>query len=366
MITEKKSELEAVLNTLVDGVIMIDEMGIITRFNPASEHIFGYSREDIIGQNIKQLMPNPYKSSHDTYIQNYKNTHKPQIIGIGREVQGQRKDGTVFPMYLSVGEVADTKQTSFVGIIRDLTQEVKRRSEFEALQQQHFHLSRVSAMDQMGAAIAHELNQPLTAIMNYLDAGLTLTGREDGRLDIEKINAIMQKSSEQASRAAEILSRLRKFIETGDIEKKSTNIVDLLTTSIDLIMPLFKKDGIVLARDIKQDLPNILASRVQIQQVLVNLIKNACEAMQESQDKTLTVSAWQKQNDIVIGIIDTGCGFSDEVGKLLFEPFATTKEKGLGVGLSICQSIMGNHEGQIWTERNTPQGSKFYISLPID
>jgi len=300
MIKARITELDAVLDTLVDGVIMIDGQGNIIRYNPACERIFGHARAEVFGKNISELMPEPYRSGHDGYLKNYQKTAEPQIIGIGREVQGLKKDGTVFPMYLSVGEIAESEETAYVGIIRDLTEVVKRRTEFETLQQQHFHLSRVSAMDQMGATIAHELNQPLTAIMNYLDAGSTMIEREEKVLDTQKLRAVMQKSSEQAARAAAILSRLRKFIETGDVEKKQVSPENIIETSIDLIMPMFKNDGILLIKDIEPNLPNILASHVQIQQVLVNLIKNGCEAMLGGAETSLTVTAHRTHKDIIM------------------------------------------------------------------
>ncbi|WP_418152377.1 PAS domain S-box protein [Litorimonas sp. RW-G-Af-16] len=170
-------ELDAVLHTLVDGVIMINGKGEIARYNPACEKIFGYKFSEVEGRNIRCLMPEPYRENHDDYIANYQSSGTAKIIGIGREVSGKRKDGNIFPMYLSVGEIPNVKGRAYVGIIRDLTLERQRQEEFEHLQNAHFHLSRVSAMDQMGAAIAHELNQPLTAIMNYLDAGVTILAR---------------------------------------------------------------------------------------------------------------------------------------------------------------------------------------------
>ena len=357
-------KFEAVMNTLVDGAIMIDAKGLITSFNLACETMFGYEREAVIGRNISLLMPEPYRGNHDQYIQNYQSSMKPQIIGIGREVEGQRKDGTVFPMHLSVGEVKGEKQSSFVGIIRDLTEEYEAREQYERLQQQHFHLSRVSAMDQMGTTIAHELNQPLTAIMNYMNAGVKMVKEAEGA-DITKLSLVMEKSSEQAGRAAAILSRLRRFIETGDVEKRVISPVRLIETSLELIMPLFKNDNISVQYELEDHLPDILVSSVQIQQVLVNLIKNACEAMLEETERRLTLKAYSSKNAAIICVQDTGKGLSRTDFATLYEPFASDKANGLGVGLSICRTIIDNHNGQLWAERNSPQGSCFYISLPL-
>lgn len=354
------------MNTLVDGAIMINASGIISSFNRACEAMFGYSRDEVVGQNISSLMPEPYRSNHDQYIQNYQFTLQPKIIGIGREVEGQRRDGSVFPMHLSVGEVKGdhVKDSSFVGIIRDLTEEYEAREQYERLQQQHFHLSRVSAMDQMGTTIAHELNQPLTAIMNYMDAGVTMVKEGEGS-DLEMLSLVMEKSSEQAGRAAAILSRLRRFIETGDVEKRMTSPRELLNTSTELIMPLFKNNNISVEYEVEGGLSDILVSSVQIQQVLVNLIKNACEAMLETDQRILTLRAYPSKNAVVICVQDTGKGLSRTDFATLYEPFASDKANGLGVGLSICRTIIHNHNGQLWAERNSSQGSCFYISLPL-
>lgn len=360
----KNVRLEAVLNTMIDGVIMIDYQGLIAKFNPACERIFGYDAQDVIGLNISALMPSPYQRDHDDYIRNYQSSGVAKIIGIGREVSGLRKDGSIFPMHLSVGEMRDGEVIAYVGVIRDLTAEQKARQDFEALQQQHFHLSRVSAMDQMGAAIAHELNQPLTAIMNYMDAGVTMAEGEKA-LDRERLGLVMAKSSEQAARAAGILSRLRRFIETGDVEKQLAAPEALLKSSTDLVLPMFKNEGIETRYDVSSALPDILVSDVQVQQVLVNLIKNACEAMLGEASRVLTLGARAQDDQLIFSVSDTGMGLSAADFDTLFQPFSSDKSGGLGVGLSISRTIIGNHGGALWAEHNSPKGCRFYVSLPI-
>jgi two-component system sensor kinase FixL len=359
------SALDAILNTIVDGVIVIDDDGMIEKYNPACSEIFGYDAAEVIGQNIKYLMPAPYRSEHDDYISNYKTSSTPKIIGIGREVKGARKGGTVFPMYLSVGELPREGRRAFIGIIRDLSKAAKQREAYEALQQSHFHLSRVAAMDQMGAAIAHELNQPLSAIMNYLEAGSAIINRKDEAL-YDRLGEIMTQSAGQADRAAKILSRLRRFIETGDVEKTLHNVEDLMQLSLDLIQPTYRNSDIDFSLAISPDLPALLVSEVQIQQVLINLIRNACEAVEGQDRKCVSLSAQlESLTSVKIGVMDTGKGMTDEQYEKLYEPFSTDKEGGLGVGLSISRSIISNHEGRLWAERNSPQGTCFYFTLPI-
>lgn len=362
---KSETELDAILNTIVDGVIVIDDIGNIEKYNPACRKIFGYELSEVFGKNIKCLMPDPYQRDHDDYISNYKSSGEAKIIGIGRDVQGLRKDGSVFPMYLSVGELPRDNSRAFIGIIRDLSQDIRQREQYEALQQSHFHLSRVAAMDQMGAAIAHELNQPLSAIMNYLEAGATIIERKDEGL-YERLSEILTRSAGQADRAAKILSRLRRFIETGDVEKRLHNIDDLVQISLDLIRPNYKNSHIEFVVSLEEDLPHVLVSDVQIQQVLINLMRNACEAVESTAAKQITLRAELKNAATVkLGVLDTGKGMTAEQYEKLYEPFSSDKQGGLGVGLSISQSIIKNHDGRLWAERNSPQGTCFYFTLPI-
>lgn len=358
-------ELDAVLDTMVDGVIMINSGGIVERYNMTCVQIFGYDAEQVIGKNISMLMPEPDRTLHDQYISNYQHTHDAKIIGIGREVKGRRKDGTIFPMYLSVGEMSGDQTVSFVGIIRDLTEESEQRVKFDALQHEHFHLSRVAAMDQMGAAIAHELNQPLTAIMNYLEAGLILLDQTTLDNDLPLKNIITQ-STEQAERAAKILSRLRQFIETGHVDKKNEPIERIIQSALDLTLPAYRHQNINIISNIPKTLPMVWVSDVQIQQVLVNLIRNACEAMETAVNKCLTINAIHDPWGVVqVEVLDTGIGLDAQQVQKLYEPFSSNKKGGLGVGLSISQSIISNHDGRLWAEKAEPHGTGFYFTLPV-
>lgn len=364
MTAPKNPALDAILETMVDGVITIDKTGLIQRYNTACETIFGYKHSEVQGQNVKMLMPDNYRQDHDQYITDYQHSGEAKIIGIGREVSGKRKNGDIFPMYLSVGENKGGGEGGYVGIIRDLTEKAARDAEHNRIQQEYFHLSRVAAMNQMGTAIAHELNQPLAAIMNYVQAAkATLNTGKD--VDREAINQMMSKSSEQVDRAAKTLARLRRFIQTGDVEKEKADVLSVIKTSVELSVLSFKALGVTIKYEFEKDLPDILMSDVQIQQVLVNLIRNACEAMERSPDKILRISAsLPERNTLLIGVIDTGAGISDVRLKMLFEPFSSDKKDGLGVGLSISQSIIASHDGRLWGEQNEAGGSAFYFTLP--
>lgn len=363
---EAKIELDAVLNTLVDGVAIIDERGIMRLFNPACERIFGWTSDEMVGKNVKVLMPEPYQSEHDGYIENYHTTHERKIIGIGREVSGRRKDGTVFSMDLAVGETTLDDRPIYVGIIRDLTERHQQRDKYETLQQEHFHLSRVSAMNEMGAAIAHELNQPMTATINYLEAGKLMLAH--GQMEEkDKFQNVLNSAIDQTKRASDIIARLRKFIETGDVEKESANLKMCLGVAIEMALLPFKHNAIELNFDVTDDLPAVLVNQVQLQQVVVNLVKNACESMQDTKTRQLSISAELVHDGhfVEVCISDTGKGIKKSEHDDLFKPFSTEKVGGMGVGLSISNSIITNHGGKIWAERNEPHGAKFYFTLPV-
>ncbi len=363
---EAEIELNAVLDTLVDGVVIINAIGTMRMFNPACVTIFGYEPEEVIGENVKMLMPEPFHGEHDGYLKSYSDTAEKKIIGIGREVQGRRKDGSVFPMDLAVGETLLNGEPIFVGIIRDITKRVEGQNKYDQLQEEHFHLSRVSAMNEMGSAIAHELNQPMAASINYLETIKLLLSR-GGELDTGKLLEITSRAIEQTHRASEIIARMRGFIERGDVEKEPTSLKEIAETAIRLAFLSFNSQNIQIDMDVSEDLPLVFVNNIQIQQVLVNLIKNACEAMFDSQVKRLNILAaltTDKQH-VEVQVRDTGHGLSEADIETLFVPFSSGKVDGMGVGLSISQSIVAHHDGQIWARQNKPNGSVFHFTLPI-
>jgi len=365
-VLESEVGIEALLSTLVDGVIIIDAFGTMKLVNPACRRMFGYEAHELLGDNVKKLMPEPYHSEHDGYLKSYSDTHEKKIIGVGREVEGRRKDGSVFPLDLSVGEVKSGDGSYFIGTIRDLTFRHSQRVKFEQLQEEHFHLSRVSAMNEMGSAIAHELNQPLAASINYLETAKILLAHEQDA-DKDRLLDITSRAIEQIHRASEIIARMRGFIEKGDVEKSAKSLSEIVETARRLTFLSFSPEKIEVTINIPNSLPLVFVNNIQIQQVLINLLKNACEAMTDSQVKKIHIEAAVTScgKFIEIQIKDTGIGLSDADIETLFVPFSSGKSDGMGVGLSISQSIITHHNGQIWARPNEPLGSVFHFTLPI-
>jgi len=362
----QNSALNTLMTTLVDGAIIIDVHGTIRLINPAGEAIFGYRAAEVIGQNVTMLMPDPYQSEHDSYIDRYIETGEKRIIGIGREVEGRRQSGEVFPMHLAVGEMGGDGPTLFVGIIRDLTEERRRQGEFEALQARHFHLSRVAAMNEMGTAIAHEINQPLAATANYIETAKILSARQT---DADaNLSEVLDHALKQNHRASDIIARMRRFIERGDVSTETLDLVDVLETSLLLGLSKHHNTNIKLEPSIVPSARFVRGDAVQIQQVLVNLIRNSCEAMEDASAKVLKIIiAPDNEHPQMcrVSLSDTGEGLSEAALPELFTAFSSTKDTGLGVGLSISRSIVRAHGGRIWAVNNQDGGATFAFTLPL-
>jgi two-component system, LuxR family, sensor kinase FixL len=477
----------ALLATAVDGIMVIDAFGRILVYSNACERLFGYGRGEVLGKNVKMLMPPPYYADHDAYLARYRETGDRRIIGIGREVVGRRKNGTTFPMYLSVGEGRFEDRKIFIGIVHDVSErkrsaevvqrlasivessddaiismdlsgvitswnegaerlygyaadeiigmpiativppdrqdeeprildliergerithfETRRRCKdgslvdvsltispmrstsgsivglskiarnisqrkaherrINELQGELLHATRLVSTGQLGAALAHELNQPLTAILNYAgvlqELGAVAPGSEG-----EMLRDVILRIEEQTARAGEIIRRLRGFVAKREPDRQVQDLNETVEEALALGLVGAAYGNIILSTVLTDNLPPVFIDRVQIQQVMINLLRNAVEAMQSSPRRELSVSTLGDGNEHVrISVADTGQGFAPEIAATLFQPFVTTKGHGLGIGLSICRSIVESHGGRLWMEPNEGGGTVFHFRLPI-
>jgi two-component system sensor kinase FixL len=491
-LTDHGALFDVLTSTAADGIIVIDEKANILFYNEACRKLFQYTAAEVLARNVNMLMPEPYRAEHDSYVSRYRKTGEARIIGIGREVKGRRKDGTVFPMYLSVGEGIIGAKRTFVGIVHDLTAiraEEERRTqadrhlaqivessddvilsksldgtvrtwnaaaehifgytaaevvgkpisviipadlqpeEEEILQkiragdsihhyettrlckdgrkitvslsvspirdssgniigaskiardvteqrqtEQHAaklqaelaHVARINAVSQLSSALAHELNQPLTAIMNYVSAA-KLRWAQAGGDSNDKGASLLDRAIAQAERAGAIIQRLRAFLEKREPHRVEQDLNTVLQEAIALGFVGSSNDGIVLKLDLAPDLPAVHVDKIQIEQVIVNLLRNAAEAMKDSVRRELSVASYRAGSKLIeVAIMDTGPGIPDSIAERLFEPFVTTKEKGMGVGLSISRTIVEAHGGRIWMVPNPSGGTIFKMQLPTD
>ena len=361
---EREAHLQSILDTVPEAMIVIDTRGLIHSFSAAAERQFGWSRAEVTGQKVDVLMPSPYREAHDSYIQRYLATGERRIIGIGRVVVGQRRDGSTFPMELAVGEMRVGESRFFTGFIRDLTESQEAETRLQELQSELVHVSRLTAMGEMASALAHELNQPLSAIANYLRGSRRLLDKNDPK-DRPRLAEALDKAAEQALRAGDVIRRLRDFVGRGDTERRVESLGKLVEEASALALVGAKEHGIRTSFRFDPAGDLVLADRVQIQQVLINLVRNAMDAMLESPRRELSVTTRAGDDGFTtVFVSDTGSGISPDVKAQLFQPFMTTKRSGMGVGLSICRTIVEAHGGSIWADSNPAGGTTFAFTLP--
>jgi two-component system, LuxR family, sensor kinase FixL len=360
----RESHLRSILDTVPDAMIVINGYGIVQFFSTAAERLFGYAEHEAIGRNVSELMPMPDRARHDGYLARYRSTGERHIIGIGRIVTGKRRDGTTFPMHLSIGEMESGGEPYFTGFVRDLTEHQQTQARLQELQSELVHISRLSAMGEMASALAHELNQPLAAISNYMKGSRRLlAGSTDP--NAPKIEGAMDRAAEQAFRAGQIIRRLRDFVSRGESEKRVESLSKLIEEAGALGLAGAREQNIQLRFNLNPEFDLVLVDRVQIQQVLVNLFRNALEAMAQSPQRELVAANAKVGDDMIeVAVSDTGPGFHDDVKANLFQTFFTTKETGMGVGLSISRSIIEAHGGRMWAEDNPSGGATFRFTLP--
>ncbi|PSO17815.1 sensor protein FixL [Bradyrhizobium sp. MOS003] len=360
----RETHLRSILQTIPDAMIVIDGHGIMQLFSSAAERLFGWSEHEAIGQNVSVLMPEPDRTRHDSYLARYRTTNDPHIIGIGRIVTGKRRDGTTFPMHLSIGEMESAGEPYFTGFVRDLTEHQRTQARLQELQSELVHVSRLTAMGEMASALAHELNQPLAAISNYMKGSRRLlAGSSDP--NTPKVESALDRAAEQALRAGQIIRRLRDFVSRGESEKRVESLSKLIEEAGALGLAGAREQNVQLRFSLDPDADLVLADRVQIQQVLVNLFRNALEAMAKSSRRELVVANSRVADDMIEAeVSDTGSGFRDDVIPNLFQTFFTTKDTGMGVGLSISRSIIEAHGGRMWAESNAAGGATFRFTLP--
>lgn len=361
----REAHLQSILDTIPEAMVVIDENGIMQSFSKAAERLFGYRAVEVIGRNVKLLMPTPYRESHDAYIGRYLHTGERRIIGIGRVVVGERKDGSTFPMELAVGEMQSGERRYFTGFIRDLSERQVTEARLQELQTELVHISRLTAMGEMASTLAHELNQPLSAIANYMKGSRRLL-EAAGDERSAKIRDAIDKAAAQALRAGDIIRRLRDFVARGESERRVESIAKLVEESSVLALVGAKELGIRVRFDFTPDADLVLVDRVQIQQVLLNLMRNAVEAMEHCERRELSLTTTTHDDGMIeVAVTDTGHGMAAEVSEQLFKPFVTTKTQGMGVGLSISRSIIDAHGGRIWAEPNPKGGTIFRFTLRL-
>lgn len=359
------ARLVSVLNTAVDGIVVMDERGRILVFNAACENMFDYHAHEVIGRNVKCLMPLKYAQEHDTYVSHYIETGEKQIIGIGREVSGRRRDGTEFPLELSVGEARTPAGRQFVGILRDVSARKANERRIAELQSKVIQMTRLNTLDEVGAAIAHELNQPLTAILLYAQV-LEKNCGTSKPLDGNQFLNLLQKVSREANRASEIIQRMRRIVDNREPKREQVQILDVIRESVELVSVSALAHTAEIRILVEPELPLVLCDSVQISQVLVNIIRNGLEAIQGEPEQCIEIQARRVGEFVEVAIQDSGPGVTESDREDLFRAFSSPKQSGMGVGLAISRSIAQNHGGDLKLADARPgTGARFLLTIPV-
>ena len=363
--TDSESHLRSILATVPDAMVVIDEKGVILSFSAAAEKMFGYVETQVLGENVSMLMPSPDRERHDGYLQHYRKTGQRKIIGIGRVTTARHRDGYTFPIELSIGEAWLGERRIFTGFIHDITQRQKTQLRLQGLQSDLAHVGRVSEMGTLASSLAHELNQPLTALANYYETLRDLLASPPDEETLAIIREALEDAATQTIRAGQIVRRLRDFVRHGEVERRIESLPRLVTEANALALVGSREHGIEVQVRLDPDANEVLVDRIQIQQVLVNLIRNAIDAMVGAPVRSLTIRTDSDLPDFMrISIEDSGSGISEAVAAQLFQPFVTSKKSGMGIGLAICRTIVEAHGGRIWFEPAPESGTIFHFTLP--
>ena len=359
-----EAHLDSILDTVPDAMIVIDERGLILSFSAAAERMFGYSEAELLGENVSTLMPSPDRERHDHYLENYLATGEKRIIGIGRITTTRRRNGVAFPIDLHIGEARAGAEKVFTGFIRDLTERQATQRRLHDLQAELAHVARVTAMGTLATALAHELNQPLTAIANYVETARDLLDDPNDEV-LKVVREALNECAAQSVRAGQIVRRLRDYISRGEVDRQPESLKQLVSEASVLAMIGAGERGVEIEVQLEPTCDGVLVDRIQIQQVILNLVRNAFEAMNDSPDRRVRITSCREvSGSIRVTVADSGPGLEPELAGKLFQPFNSTKTHGMGLGLSICHTIIQGHSGRIWAETSNLGGTEFHFTLP--
>jgi two-component system sensor kinase FixL len=357
-----QAQLQSILETVPDAMVVIDEAGRIESFSTAAERLFGYRAKDVVGRDVGLLMPAGHAERHQDYLAHYRRTGERRMIGQTRILCARRADGTEIPIELSVGEAWVEGKRIFTGFIRDISDRVVAEERMEQLNAEYAHSARLNAMGEMAAALAHELNQPLAAIGNFLGAAEQMILRSGGN---QPVVETLENANAQVLRTGQIIRRLRDFMAKRDVELHVEDLAQVVHDAAALA--LVGQLHVAASYEIAPDAQMIIADRIQVQQVLVNVLRNAAEAVRDLPDerRAVSLSAHTIEGGLVeVTVADQGPGFPRKVLANLHAPFLSTKA-GMGVGLAISRRIIEAHGGTLSARNGPGSGAIVSFTLPL-
>ncbi len=366
-IKHSESELANILDISSDAIISIDENQYITRFNKGAEQIFGYSAEEIVGESLEVLLPERFRHKHKKHVENYqKSAGISRLMNQREEITGKKKDGTTFPARASISRVEQDDKITLTVFLRDITDFKRNEEESQRNREELAHVARVGLLGEISASLAHELNQPLAAILT--NAQVLKRQLDDVPDGPEGADEVISDVIADARRAAETIRRLRALLKPGEHTVECVDLNKIVAEVSKLLSSEIVMRRVSLTMELGSDLPTVSAHRVQIQQILLNLISNALDAMDglDPADRNLLIrTSRTDSNQVEVCVKDSGTGFKGGAYRRLLEPFYTTKEQGMGMGLAISNTIVQEHGGRLWAENNRGPGAQFFFTLPV-
>lgn len=356
--------MQSILASVPDAMIVINDTGQILAFSAEAERLFGYTADEIAGKNVSALMAGADEKHHDQYISNYLSTGERQIIGIGRIVKAKLANGDTIPVELKIGEAEIDGHRLFTGYIRDMSEQQANAHRLSQMQVELANFSRLSAVGTMASAMAHELNQPLTAVANYLEAARDLLDSADAET-LAYIQEALDAAATQSIRAGQIVRRLRDYVSRGELDLRSVQLQDVVDDAISLAKVGFEGQLARVISRIPDDFPALLADRLQLRQVIVNLVRNAIEALADTTNPQVWILAELQDDLAVITVEDNGPGYQGSDDASPFDAFNSSKVGGMGLGLSICQTILDAHGTDIEYAPSPRGGAAFKFTLRL-
>lgn len=349
-----------------NGIILVDKEGHVVLVNSQTEKLFGYSREEIIGRSVEDLVPRRSGPAQLRSGRPFFEEPMASAMGTGRELFGRRKDGTEFPVEIGLAPIETPEGTFVLNAVVDITARKEAELEMQRHRTEVAHLSRVALMSEMSTSLAHELNQPLSAIVSNAAAGQRFIDRGD--VNLEEIREILSDIVSDGRRAGDVVRGIRAMVKKGQAIRQQMNLNDVVVKVVQIVNPDALLRSCEVETALQPNLPPITGDPIQFQQVLLNLVLNAFDAMRETPvgyRKVMIATEWNGDGAVCASVRDYGAGVPEQARDRLFDPFFTTKKEGLGMGLAIVRSIIESHGGAMAVDNPNEGGARFYFTLPV-